>query len=103
MKIEKNTIVALAIYNKAEWLQLKATAEDSRELDTTHRQWRRNMDKLKKKLQRDGIRFVEISVKMKALNDYCQKNNLPNISSIRAEYVSKLSQELDESLNQTNS
>jgi hypothetical protein len=89
-KSVKSMKLAVACYSRDQWQQLLATADDSKELESTWEEWRENADKLIGRLKSGGADITEVLIDVNDLNEYCQIHNLPNNAETRSEYVTRI-------------
>ena len=85
-----NMIVGIACYKRDQWKSLMTSAVDSKNLESTWKDWQTSKNKLKKELESKGLNVKDILIDIRELNEYCRAQNLPNNSKTRSKYVTDL-------------
>jgi hypothetical protein len=94
----QHTFVGVAWYRPEQWQRLREISVDRDELDDTYQEWVRNVEKVIKELNRNGIQCVKVTVEVEELLHWCQSQNIPVNGEARSRYVTeKLPSEMEES------
>ena len=83
-------VVGIAWYDSAQWTKLKQIAADTEQLDDTHEEWKRNVERTERQLAADGMVVRRVPIDVDALVAWCRSQNKPVDGASRAEYTSRI-------------
>jgi len=89
MNNEEELEIAFCWYERKEWEKLKETAADSSKLDDSYEEWKTEANSAISEIRALGHNIRKISINIDAINHWCQKNNLKNISESRSQYAAE--------------
>ena len=92
-KLTESMKLIVACYSRDQWQQLLATADDSKDLESTWEEWRENVDMWIATLKSAGADITEVSIDVDDFIEYCRIHNLPNNAETRSEYVTRIIRE----------
>jgi hypothetical protein len=85
----QNTEVGIAWYEPEQWPRLLEISANGAELEETHPEWLRDVERAIKELNRNGIQCVKVTVDLEQLLAWCQSQNIPVNGEARSRYVAE--------------
>lgn len=82
--------VNLAYYSKKDWQKFVASAEDKTSLHDNWKEWHKDFNRTRKRLENEGFVVHAVPVDIDALNQYLSIRGLKNVGSNRSKYVAQL-------------
>jgi hypothetical protein len=86
--------LAVAWYREAQWSRLRALAADQNNLDPTFAGWRFTAERMCAEMEAFGHRVRRIEVDVEMLWAWCCAQGRPLDGAARAEYVTRLAQQM---------
>jgi hypothetical protein len=85
----QNTVVGVAWYQPEQWQQLLEISTDRDDLEDSYQEWVRDIERVVKELNRNGIQCVKVAVEVEQLLAWCQGQNIPVNGEARSRYVAE--------------
>jgi hypothetical protein len=85
----QNTEVGIAWYEPEQWQRLLEISADRDELEESHQEWVRDVERAIKELNRNGIQCVKVAMDLEQLLAWCQSQNIPVNGEARSRYVAE--------------
>jgi hypothetical protein len=93
MAHDPQQVTVLAWYSEEQWKLLKRRAADAHLLDETYDEWLEEMNRLGRRLKREGKAIVKCFVDIVEIELWCQKKNVPLDAKARAQYVAEVARD----------
>jgi hypothetical protein len=85
----QSMVVGVTWYNETTWAEVKATATDPECFEDSFAQWKAVAVAARRNFQRAGVLALECHIEPQEFFAWCARNNQPNNSTSRGEYVSE--------------
>ncbi len=90
-----NQLIGIGTYLKEDYEENLKLSIDRDNLDSTWKDWRKNKERAKKHLAKQGFKVVDIIVRPKELVDFCRARGLAINGDSRSQFVTHKTGELN--------
>jgi hypothetical protein len=86
--LPRPTMMSVVWYKQDEWNQLRRDFADAAEMPSSWEEWRHRAEELIEKLSISGLLPIPVELSVAEIRDFCQQQNLKNVSHARSELAS---------------
>jgi hypothetical protein len=87
--MSEDMVMGIAYYKEKDWSKFLELFDDRDEMEKTWFSWYKEYKKVKKFYSKKLFHVEDVIIDLDELKQYCIDNNLPNITKVRSEFVSK--------------
>jgi len=94
MNNENDIALAFCWFDKEQWQLLAKIDPDG--VDNSYEEWRKSANSAISKFEASGQKITKVSIKISALQKWCQERDIEPNGKSRSEFVAMLAQQRDE-------